>query len=294
MLGNWSGPIEVFSEKNCSGLLTKEYLKVFEEAPWDDYLVRQRQLELIEHSFLEKLSSQLTFQDRSEFYLGMLTIDDLLLKNFSLDVREEIKGALLNIRPSRKRFVSNAIVNIVDSQIVNIQRVKTKPFEQLLSDIKKENQQDYRKLPRKFKDLPNQYFNDELIKLIYSGVKKILQRNKRVRQVNVTVHHTSVICSEGYNATNAPEGVHQDGVDYIVSAYVLERKNVKGGESVIYGADKVTELLRTTLEPGFGIFQPDLNTDLWHTVEQISVIQGEKHGLRSTIGLDFEIIETNV
>ena len=50
----------------------------------------------------------------------------------------------------------------------------------------------------------------------------------------------------------------------------------------------------TTLEPGFGIFQPDLNTDLWHTVEQISVIQGEKHGLRSTIGLDFEIIETNV
>ena len=40
--------------------------------------------------------------------------------------------------------------------------------------------------------------------------------------------------------------------------------------------------------------KPDLNTDLWHTVEQISVIQGEKHGLRSTIGLDFEIIETNV
>ena len=112
--------------------------------------------------------------------------------------------------------------------------------------------------------------------------------------MNVTVHHTSVICSEGYNVTNAPEGVHQDGVDYIVSAYVLERKNVKGGESVIYGAYKVTELLRTILEPGFGIFQPDLNADLWHTVEQISVIQGEKHSLRSTIGLDFEIIEKNV
>ena len=87
---------------------------MFEEAPWDNYLVRQRQLELIEHSFLEKFSSQLTFQDRSEFYLGILTVDDLLLKNFSLDIREEIKGALLNIRASRKIFVSNAIVNIVD------------------------------------------------------------------------------------------------------------------------------------------------------------------------------------
>ncbi|HIF9171005.1 TPA: 2OG-Fe dioxygenase family protein [Photobacterium damselae] len=294
MLAHLSGPIEVFSEKSCSGLCTKEYLKLFEEAPWDYYLVRQRQLELIDNSFLEKQISQLTFQQRADFYLGVLTLDDLLFTTFSLDVREKIKGALLKIRPSRKRFVSNAIVNIVNSQNFNIQRVKNKSFDQLLAGVKNENQQDYRKLPREFKELPNQYFNDDLIKLIYSGVKKILQRNNEIRQVNVIVHHTSIICQEGYDATNSPEGVHQDGMDYIVSAYVLERKNVEGGESVIYGGDKVTELFRTTLEPGFGIFQPDLDTDLWHIVEPISVTQGKKYGVRSTIGLDFEIIEKTI
>ena len=88
--------------------------------------------------------------------------------------------------------------------------------------------------------------------------------------------------------SNSPEGIHQDGYDYIVSALVVERKNISGGISEIFANDKKSKILSTTLQPGFGLLQPDLNTDLWHHVTKIQPTSDI--GFRSSIGFDIALI----
>lgn len=99
------------------------------------------------------------------------------------------------------------------------------------------------------------------------------------------------MCIPNQVSSNSPEGIHQDGMDYIVSALVVERNNVSGGKSIIYGADAITPLLNITLQSGQGIFQPDKGTELWHEVTPISLINPNEPGYRSTIGFDVLILE---
>ncbi|MBU2898089.1 2OG-Fe dioxygenase family protein [Vibrio hepatarius] len=281
-----NGPIEVFSEKSCSGLLKESYLKLFQQAPWDKYLHRQCQLDWIADK-----EPMLTVQDRNEFYLGILTVEELIKKlNFSANF-EDVKYAIEMIKPSRKRFISSAIATIIDGNIAGFQRIKTKPFGQALADIVNSEKIDFRSLPRVFTELPQQYFNDDLVRFIESNIKRAVHSNPKVKMLNITIHHTCIVCDKDNYATNSPEGIHQDGSDYLVSAYVLERVNIEGGASVIFGEDKSTEILRTTLDAGYGIFQPDLNTDLWHYVEPIKVSKGRSSGWRSSVGLDLDIME---
>ncbi|NOH71905.1 2OG-Fe dioxygenase family protein [Vibrio pectenicida] len=286
-----NGPIEVFSEKSCSGLLKESYLKLFQEAPWDKYLHRQSQLDWIADQEPSAGSSMLTAQDRNEFYLGILSAEELVKKlSCNLDL-EGVKHSLEMIKPSRKRFISSAIATIIDGNITGLQRIKTKPFGQALAEIEHSEKIDFRSLPRVFTELPQQYFNDDLVRFIESNIKRAAKSNPRIKMLNITVHHTCIVCDKENYGTNSPEGIHQDGSDYLVSAYVLERNNIQGGASVIFGEDKSTEILRTTLDAGYGIFQPDLHTNIWHYVEPIEVAQGASFGWRSSVGLDLDIME---
>ncbi|MCG7491022.1 2OG-Fe dioxygenase family protein [Vibrio sp. Of14-4] len=286
-----NGPIEVFSEKSCSGLLKESYLKVFQEAPWDKYLHRQCQLEWITNQEDLFGSSMLTVGDKHEFYLGILSVDELVKKLSSSVDLEEVKHSIEMIKPSRKRFISSAIATIVDGNITGLQRVKTKPFGQALAEIEHSEKIDFRSLPRVFTELPQQYFNDDLVRFIKSNIKRAVHSNPKIKMLNITVHHTCIVCDKNSDGTNSPEGIHQDGSDYLVSAYVLERCNIEGGASVIFGEDKSTEILRTTLDAGYGIFQPDLHTSLWHYVEPIKVARDASFGWRSSVGLDLDIME---
>ncbi|MDY3245082.1 2OG-Fe dioxygenase family protein [Campylobacter sp.] len=45
-------------------------------------------------------------------------------------------------------------------------------------------------------------------------------------------------CKDGKKSTNSPEGIHQDGMDFIMSAFVIDRKNINGAKSIIYENDK--------------------------------------------------------
>jgi hypothetical protein len=84
--------------------------------------------------------------------------------------------------------------------------------------------------------------------------------------------------------------LHQDGYDYIVSALVIERKNIIGGISQVFADDKKTKLLSTKLNPGQGILQPDQGTSFWHNVTPFSVIPQTEVGYRSSIGFDIGVL----
>ena len=69
---------------------------------------------------------------------------------------------------------------------------------------------------------------------------------------------------------NAPEGIHQDGADYIISAMILNKHNIENDTSVIYDENK-KEIFRTNLNTGDFIFQDDIK--LWHDIKPINAVR---------------------
>ena len=99
----------------------------------------------------------------------------------------------------------------------------------------------------------------------------------------------------------APEGIHQDGADFIVSAIVVDKKNCTGGISQIFYNKPQAQLndkhrtpaeliLQKTLNVGEGIFQVDVPMNYWHDVTPIRAIDTNKEAYRAILGFDFKVI----
>ncbi|MCH9648328.1 MAG: 2OG-Fe dioxygenase family protein [Deltaproteobacteria bacterium] len=103
--------------------------------------------------------------------------------------------------------------------------------------------------------------------------------------------HLMLTEAEARGSKPAPEGVHQDGANYIVSALVLERENVIGGEShVLLNRDGPAAIESIQLAEGQGLLQSDIDHDLWHGVTKISRLDPEIPGHRSILGLDIDYL----
>ena len=113
------------------------------------------------------------------------------------------------------------------------------------------------------------------------------------RRLHMHIHQMFVFADIMSTGDNSPEGIHQDGADYIVSALVIERAGIVGGESVVYGPDKKTEYLRRTLAEGEGIFQADAGSPLWHYVTPVreNPAVPPDYGHRSILGFDIDVLE---
>ena len=104
-----------------------------------------------------------------------------------------------------------------------------------------------------------------------------------------------------YSGNNpAPEGVHQDGADFVVSAIVIDKKNCIGGESMIFfdkpqnsqqeGDNAPSKLIaKHTLGIGEGAFQADMITKFWHGVTPVKAIDSNQESYRAILGFDFNI-----
>lgn len=117
----------------------------------------------------------------------------------------------------------------------------------------------------------------------------------RALEIEMVLHQMYIFADVLGTATNAPEGRHQDGAEYIVSALVMERVGVLGGESIVYlrdAAEQDVECLRHTLQIGEGLFQADKNTPLWHDVTPIREDPNvpPAYGSRGIFGFDINVV----
>ncbi|OED46728.1 hypothetical protein ACH42_03470 [Endozoicomonas sp. (ex Bugula neritina AB1)] len=195
----------------------------------------------------------ITIQHIANYYLSKLSWNDLagLLRH---SYSEHIQAIAL-IKSTRKRFISEFEIHIENNK-PRIERIPTKPFGQTLAEIENNIDFDFRKLSRVFTELPGKYLTESLYSLIRKVIKKILNNNESPKKINLSLHHTRIVCTSNANASNYPEGIHQDGMDYIVSAFVVERHNIDGGEIIIYSSDKKTppEFLKQFFNQVWGFF----------------------------------------
>tara|TARA_B100000900_G_C20595966_1_gene723428 strand:+ start:3418 stop:3831 length:414 start_codon:yes stop_codon:yes gene_type:complete len=107
-----------------------------------------------------------------------------------------------------------------------------------------------------------------------------------IREVKVDIHQVRQMVYPGHISTNSPEGIHRDGADCVVSAFVFNRTNITGGESIVYNSQK-TQIYKTTLKPGLGMFQED--RELYHFVTGVHS-KSNRIGYRDIVGIDFTYI----
>lgn len=220
------------------------------------------------------------------FQNNLLKSKDYTIDIASLDLPNGITKTLDSFVSNRKRLISEYRIKIKEKDI-NILRIPSSPFVQVNANSLEKL--DYRHYARKFKELPNELFDDNLVKIIkfvFLEIKKFLDFS----EAHLIIHHTLIECINGESATNSPEGIHQDGMDYIVSAFVVESQNICGAKSILYLEDKKTKIFQTTLKEGQGILQADKDSFLWHKVTDIQPIHSDLPAFRSSIGFDIEII----
>ena len=146
---------------------------------------------------------------------------------------------------------------------------------------------DYRNELRIFEPMEEHFFKDKFItSLLEKSVLLCLINNNGFPDIDISLHQVRQICYPGIESHNSPEGIHQDGADYIISALVMNYKNIVGGESIIYDENK-EEIYRRTLNKDQGIFQEDRK--LWHYVTPIQCSSNNLLGYRDIIGIDINI-----
>lgn len=260
--------------------------EAYPEFEWDSYLLQQNKISVIKEVIPPESLARVSNDTWYDIYTGVIQNPELysIFPGLSSSDKSRIEALV----PTRKRCMSEYLMHWNGKW--NIERIPSSLVSQTKALIASDGEIDYRQSRRKFKELPAELFDSNLRALLVGVADMVRETRHSIQKLNVSVHNTVVYCHPQQLVTNSPEGIHQDGVEFIVSALVVERNNISGGKSVIYGRDKRTKLLQVELQAGQGIFQADLGTELWHEVTPITAIDKTRSGYRSTIGFDVTLI----
>jgi hypothetical protein len=112
---------------------------------------------------------------------------------------------------------------------------QSKEYNPLVGDVKRE-----------FTEL-----DDALIKLdIFKNLVLAFSDSCKLHpEAEIGVHQIRTICTPNNLGNPAPEGIHQDGTDFI-GIFSVDRDNIQGGETHLYTAKKEKPVFSKILNPG--------------------------------------------
>lgn len=265
----------------------------------DVYLVKNNQIAFLKSIFIEDIASlEKIHQAYFEGNLSKSVLNPWIDK-LSENQKKEF---LILSKITRQRNISSFTVEksvekssqkSSEKQTDNllVKRIEAKSFKQDVSD--------FRVWKRVFKQASKASVENELFKSLLKQVFLLISEiHPTTQKIKVTSHFMRTISDVQIKGENSPEGVHEDGAKYIVSALVINRTNILGGETQIFEAisEKKDLIFNTVLEEGEFAFQADtgeekeFGTDLWHYVTPIQPINLAEKGVRDIIGFDIEIV----
>lgn len=257
----------------------------------DEYLVKNNQIAFLKSIFIEdRISLEKIHQDYFEGKLSKTVLNPWIDK-LSENQKKEF---LILSKITRQRNISSFTVEKLSKKQRDnllVKRIEAKSFKQDVSD--------FRVWKRVFKQASKASVENELFKTLLKQVFLLISEiHPTVQKIKITSHFMRTISDIQIKGENSPEGVHEDGAKYIVSALVINRTNILGGETQIFEAisEKKELIFNTILEEGEFAFQADtgeekeFGTDLWHYVTPIQPINLAEKGVRDIIGFDIEIV----
>lgn len=268
------------------------YSPLFAELDWDPYDMRRLQVEYLLEAFPEEaLAIRKHFK---AYYTGEVEL--AVFAAWIARLGEEQRSAFAAIQPWRRRSIAQFYLE-PEGEEVKVLREPVRAFAQAVHDA------DVRSWPRVFSEAPAAHVEQELfyrlMQAIFTHVRKI---HPLAYSVRMTAHFMSVKATRTSPGNNSPEGAHEDGADYIISALVINRRNLKGGASQIiekHLPNGPKELIfEQVLQPGEFFFQADsrdeelYGTDLWHHVTPFYLADEKAgEGWRDIIGFDIDVVD---
>ena len=265
---------------------------LFAELDWDPYDTRRLQVDLLLKNFSEEAAAIKTHF--KAYYTGQVDQSVFLPWINRLDAAGQ--EAFAAIQPWRRRSIAQFFLKPIGREI-QVTREPVKAFAQAVEE------EDVRSWPRVFSESPAAHVDNELfynlMRAIYEQVKKV---HPLAYSVRMTAHFMSVKATRTTPGNNSPEGAHEDGADYIISALVINRQNLLGGASQIIEkhlpAGPKEIVFEYTLQAGEFFFQSDsrdeefYGTDLWHHVTPFYLEDPSKgEGWRDIIGFDIDVVD---
>lgn len=225
---------------------------------------------------------------------------------FSLNNSDNFKLSYNNLKidtynnniPSRSRKFCHYKINIKNENDYLVSLVDNNKF--------KQNTEDFRKNERVFKLMDVKFItSDWLLKFVVNltalsfeneklknrlsineiSKNEILKNEISKKYCNVYVHQVRQMVTKNNISHNSPEGIHRDGCDYIVSAYIVNKFNIQGSNSIIYDENK-KKIYDTILNENEGIYQEDKK--LYHYVDEIKTMDDNYIGYRDILGFDIQ------
>lgn len=290
--GAVSSPIRVFHladlEINSEGFLAR-IGPTFHNLPSDPYDPALAAERLVKESFPDVYSAH-----EADWLLYWNELADLQYTNplagpqfwNQYITSDDVQRALSNIRPHRRRSCFQYLARPHSSAEYRweLREVGTPTFAQAVTDV--------RARPRRFAASPMSVYRDEGILSLIGITCQLVRQTASVlaTMMRVTLHQMLTYADIEGNEP-APEGMHQDGSPFIVSALVIERQNVVGGVSEVYYNKNEGLALAHELRPGYGILQSDIHNQYWHQVTAVYPSDPAQIAYRSILGLDIDFVD---
>jgi hypothetical protein len=260
----------------------REFAPTFDRLSWDYYDVRLAQVKFLLAHFAAEENRLRSFL--AGYYSGAKDLAEV--GNLIHRLPAEARHAFEAICPYRQRSAASFEVTEGAAGMIRIVRVPLGAFAQGVGPA------DPRSMARIFDEAAVEVTAHPDFQHLLSSVVRLVGEVAAPRRARrLAFHQVRTVARRGASSAVVPEGIHQDGADYVVSALVVERDGMVGGESVVYGLDRTTPFLRTVLKPGQGLFHADSGSPLWHGVSPIAVDPktGCLEGRRSIFGFDIHL-----
>jgi hypothetical protein len=100
----------------------------------------------------------------------------------------------------------------------------------------------------------------------------------------VRIHQIRIVAQPGEPGLPAPEGIHQDGTDFL-TLHLVRRRNVEGGQTTLYDLDRRPIWQHTLREPLDSLILDDPR--ILHGATAVHSLDGREAGVRDMLGVDF-------
>jgi hypothetical protein len=111
-----------------------------------------------------------------------------------------------------------------------------------------------------------------------------LPEERRRKTWEVRIHEIRIVASPQEPGLPAPEGIHQDGTDFL-TLHLVRRHNVVGAESTIYDLNRKPIQSYTMRESLDSLILEDPR--IMHGVTPVHSADGQTEGMRDLLGVDF-------
>ena len=119
-------------------------------------------------------------------------------------------------------------------------------------------------MKREFQELEEDFITMPAFQAMVAGFIGFMGIDPEVREIGV--HQIRILCSPEFAGSPAPEGIHQDGFDYI-GIFCVERLRIFGATTRIYPAKDQPPLFSRELQPGEVVYANDRR--VFHFAEQV-------------------------